>query len=105
MDRTQIPFESILRRVNLFDVKNNKKWRFSYWGYALKRDFIDVYTPKNDEYTPENDNFFFEKTMKAYFKAVILSIKTYENILKFIFLIPPPPRIYEYTKTPLNQQE
>ena len=43
--------------------------------------------------------------MKAYFKAVILSIKTYENILKFIFLIPPPPRIYDYTKTPLNQQE
>ena len=33
---------------------------------------------------------FFEKTMKAYFKAVILSIKTYENILKFNFLISPP---------------
>ena len=28
----------------------------------------------------------FKKTMKAYFKAVILSIKTYENILKFNFL-------------------
>ena len=25
--------------------------------------------------------------MKAYFKAVILSIKTYENILKFNFLM------------------
>ena len=29
--------------------------------------------------------FFFEKTMKAYFKAIILSIKTYENMLKFNF--------------------
>ena len=34
---------------------------------------------------------FFKKIMKAYFKAVILSIKIYENILKFNFLIPPPP--------------
>ena len=31
--------------------------------------------------------FFFEKIMKAYFKAMILSIKTYENILKFNFLM------------------
>ena len=30
---------------------------------------------------------FFEKTMKAYFKAVILSLKIYENILKFNFLM------------------
>ena len=34
---------------------------------------------------------FFKKIMKAYFKAVILSIKIYENILKFNFLIPLPP--------------
>ena len=34
---------------------------------------------------------FFKKIMKAYFKVVILSIKIYENILKFNFLIPPPP--------------
>ena len=32
---------------------------------------------------------FLEKMMKAYFKAVILSIKTYENILKFNFLMLP----------------
>ena len=31
--------------------------------------------------------FFFEKTMKGYFKATILLIKTYENILKFNFLM------------------
>ena len=31
--------------------------------------------------------FFFEKTMKTYFKAVILSLKIYENILKFNFLM------------------
>ena len=30
---------------------------------------------------------FFEKMMKAYFKAAILSIKTYKNILKFNFLM------------------
>ena len=29
---------------------------------------------------------FFEKTMKGYFKAVMLSLKIYENILKFKFL-------------------
>ena len=29
---------------------------------------------------------FFEKMMKAYFKAVILFTKSYENILKFNFL-------------------
>ena len=38
----------------------------------------------------KNVFFSFEKTMKACFKAVILSIKTYENILKFNFLVPPP---------------
>ena len=31
--------------------------------------------------------FFFKKMMNTYFKAVILSIKTYENILKFNFLM------------------
>ena len=31
--------------------------------------------------------FFFEKAMKRYFKAVMLSLKIYENILKFNFLI------------------
>ena len=31
--------------------------------------------------------FFVEKMMKAYFKAVILLIKSYENILKFNFLM------------------
>ena len=31
--------------------------------------------------------FFFWKTMKAYFKVVILSLKIYENILKFNFLL------------------
>ena len=30
---------------------------------------------------------FFEKTMKRYFKAMILSLKNYENILKFNFLM------------------
>ena len=30
---------------------------------------------------------FFEKTMKAYPEAVILSIKNYENILNFNFLM------------------
>ena len=30
---------------------------------------------------------FFEKTMEAYFKAVILSLKIYENILQFNFLM------------------
>ena len=30
---------------------------------------------------------FFEKTMKADFKATMLSLKIYENILKFNFLI------------------
>ena len=30
--------------------------------------------------------FFFEKAMKRYFKAVMLSLKIYENILKFNFL-------------------
>ena len=34
---------------------------------------------------------FFKKTMKAYLKGIILLLKTYENILKFNFLIPPPP--------------
>ena len=29
----------------------------------------------------------FEKMIKAYFKAIILLIETYENILKFKFLI------------------
>ena len=33
---------------------------------------------------------FFKKMMKAYFKAVILLIKTDENIVKLNFLIPPP---------------
>ena len=31
--------------------------------------------------------FFLKKTMKAYFKAVMLSLKIYENILKFNFLM------------------
>ena len=31
--------------------------------------------------------FYFEKTIKWYFKAIILSLKIYENILKFNFLI------------------
>ena len=31
--------------------------------------------------------FFFEKTMKGYFKVVILSLKFYENILNFNFLM------------------
>ena len=36
---------------------------------------------------------FFEKTMKPYFKAVILSLYNYEHILNFKFLIslPRPP--------------
>ena len=34
-----------------------------------------------------------EKTMKPYSRAMILSLKKYENILKFNFLIPPPPPI------------
>ena len=31
--------------------------------------------------------FLMEKTVKPYFKAMILSLKNYENILKFNFLI------------------
>ena len=42
---------------------------------------------KNDDSTKNSDSVF-EKTMKSYFKAIILSIKTYENILKFNFIIP-----------------
>ena len=34
-------------------------------------------------YTKNGD--FLEKTLKAYYKVVILSHKTYENILKFNF--------------------
>ena len=30
---------------------------------------------------------FFKKVIKAYFKAVMLSLKIYENILKFNFLM------------------
>ena len=30
---------------------------------------------------------FLKKTMKAYFKVVMLSLKIYENILKFNFLM------------------
>ena len=37
---------------------------------------------KNDEYTPNNGDFY-RKTMKAYSKVVILSLKNYENILKY----------------------
>ena len=37
---------------------------------------------KNDEYTPKNGDFY-RKTMKAYSKVVILSLKNYENILKY----------------------
>ena len=37
---------------------------------------------KNDEYTPKNGDFY-RKTMKAYSKVVILSLKKYENILKY----------------------
>ena len=35
----------------------------------------------------KNDNFHFYKTMKAYFKVVMLSLNIYGNILKFNFLI------------------
>ena len=31
--------------------------------------------------------FFLKKAVKTYFKAIILSIKIYENILKFNFLM------------------
>ena len=36
---------------------------------------------------------FFEKTMKPYFKAVILSLYNYEHILNFKFLISLTPRL------------
>ena len=36
---------------------------------------------------------FFEKTMKPYFKAVILSLYNYEHILNFKFLISLIPRL------------
>ena len=35
----------------------------------------------------KNGDFFFKKAVKTYFKAIILSIKIYENILKFNFLM------------------
>ena len=35
----------------------------------------------------QNTVIFLKKTMKVYFKAVMLSLKIYENILKFIFLM------------------
>ena len=41
----------------------------------------------NNEYVPKNGDDFWKKTMKAYFKAVMLSLKIYENILKFSFLM------------------
>ena len=41
----------------------------------------------NNEYAPKNGDDFWKKTMKAYFKAVMLSLKIYENILKFSFLM------------------
>ena len=41
-----------------------------YWRYTLKREFIDVQTINIHQKTI----VYFEKTMKAYFKAVILSI-------------------------------
>ena len=46
-----------------------------------------IYRCINNEYTPKNGNFFWKKMMKAYFKAVILSIKIYQNRLKFNFLM------------------
>ena len=46
-----------------------------------------IYRCINNKYTPKNGDFFFEKTMKAYSKAVILSLKIFENILKFNFLM------------------
>ena len=35
----------------------------------------------------QNMVIFFEKTMKAYFKVIILLLKVYENILNFNFLM------------------
>ena len=43
----------------------------------------------------KNGDLFFEKTMKAYFKVVILSIKLCENIPKFNLLIPVAPIRYD----------
>ena len=61
-------------------------------------------------YTKNGNFFFFEKTMKAYFKAVMLSLKVYENMLKFSFLMGGIRHIdcfhrmviYDRTKIPLN---
>ena len=35
----------------------------------------------------KNGGFFWKKTMKAYFRAIILSIEIYENVLNFNFLM------------------
>ena len=66
------------------DVKNDEKWRWDFWNYTLN---YTIYRCINNKYTPKNGDFFFEKTMKAYSKAVILSLKIFENILKFYFLM------------------
>ena len=36
---------------------------------------------------PKNGEFFLEKTMNEYLKAVLLSLKLFENTLKFNFLV------------------
>ena len=41
----------------------------------------------NNEYAPKNGDDFWKKTMKAYFKAVMISLKIYKNIPKFSFLM------------------
>ena len=56
-------FESILQSDNSFDVKND------YWRLMI----IAINRCMSNEYTPKKWWFFFEKTMKAYFKAVIWS--------------------------------
>ena len=38
-------------------------------------------------HAPKHGEFFFEKMMRAHFKVFILSLKIYENILKFNFLM------------------
>ena len=47
-----------------------EKWRFNYWSYTLKREFVDVKTMNMHQKTI----VLFEKTMKIYSEAVIFSL-------------------------------
>ena len=69
-------FQLTLISVNSFDVKNDGKWWWDYWSYTLNH---ATYRCINNEYTPKKGDFFKKKMIKPYSKAIILSLKIYEN--------------------------